>query len=259
MTTLPIRVYGDPVLNQVTTEIDNIDGRIAALAQTMIETMNEAPGVGLAANQVGVQKRLFVYDKGEGPHVVVNPKILATDGEWTYEEGCLSVPGLSWEITRANAVHLVGYDLDGNELDLQVDEYEGRIFQHEMDHLDGVLLIERLDADQRREAKQIRDSAAWNSPLPIPTGCTSCWVSKCDSPSSARPRQRCRRFAPSSTPVTTWSSSSRDPIASAAAVANSHPVRSRRAPRRWDSGSRIAWATSTTSTSNGASSSPTDG
>jgi len=65
------------------------------------------------------------------------------------------VPGLRWEITRANAAHLVGFDLDGNELDLQTDEYEGRIFQHEMDHLDGVLLIERLDADQRREAKQI--------------------------------------------------------------------------------------------------------
>jgi peptide deformylase len=155
VTTLPIRIFGDPVLTQVTTEIENIDGRIAALAQTMIETMNEAPGVGLAANQVGVQKRLFVYDKGEGPHVVVNPKILETDGEWTYEEGCLSVPGLSWEITRANSVHLVGFDLDGNEIDLQTDEYEGRIFQHEMDHLDGVLLIERLDADQRREAKQI--------------------------------------------------------------------------------------------------------
>ena len=78
MTTLPIRTYGDPVLNQVTTDVENIDGKIAALAQTMIETMNEAPGVGLAANQVGVQKRLFVYDKGDGPFVVVNPRILET-------------------------------------------------------------------------------------------------------------------------------------------------------------------------------------
>jgi peptide deformylase len=155
VTTLPIRTYGDPVLNLVTTDVENIDGKIAALAQTMIETMNEAPGVGLAANQVGVQKRLFVYDKGDGPFVVVNPRIIETDGEWTYEEGCLSVPGLSWEITRANDVHLVGYDLDGNEIDIQTDEFEGRIFQHEMDHLDGVLLIERLDADQRREAKKI--------------------------------------------------------------------------------------------------------
>ena len=155
MSTLPIRVYGDPVLNQVATEVDNIDGRVAALAASMIETMYEAPGVGLAANQIGVQKRLFVYDKGDGPVVVVNPIIVESDGEWTYEEGCLSVPGMSWEITRANAVHLTGFDLDGNEIDVQTDEFEGRIFQHELDHLDGVLLIERLDADQRREAKKV--------------------------------------------------------------------------------------------------------
>ena len=155
MSTLPIRVYGDPVLNQVTTTVENIDGRVAALAASMIETMYEAPGVGLAANQIGVQKRIFVYDKGDGPVVVVNPIIVESDGEWTYEEGCLSVPGMSWEITRANAVHLTGFDLDGNEIDVQTDEFEGRIFQHEMDHLDGMLLIERLDADQRREAKKI--------------------------------------------------------------------------------------------------------
>ncbi len=152
---LPIRFYGDPVLNEVTTEIDDIDGRIAALAESMIETMYEAPGVGLAANQIGVQKRMFVYDQGEGDgaFVVINPTIVETDGEWTFQEGCLSVPGLSWDITRANSVHLIGYDLEGNELDIQTDEYEGRIFQHEMDHLNGMLLIERLDADQRREAK----------------------------------------------------------------------------------------------------------
>ena len=155
MSTLPIRVYGDPVLNQVATEVDNIDGRVAALAASMIETMYDAPGVGLAANQIGVQKRLFVYDKGDGPVVVVNPVIVESQGEWTYEEGCLSVPGMSWEITRANAVHLTGFDLDGNEIDIQTDEFEGRIFQHEMDHLDGVLLIERLDAVQRREAKKL--------------------------------------------------------------------------------------------------------
>jgi len=155
VSTLPIRTYGDPVLSEVTTEIENIDGRVAQLAETMITTMYDAPGVGLAANQIGVQKRLFVYDKGDGPLVVVNPSIIETDGEWTYLEGCLSVPGLSWEITRANAVHLVGYDLDGNELSVEAEEFEGRIFQHEMDHLDGVLLIERLDPDQRREAKKI--------------------------------------------------------------------------------------------------------
>ena len=165
MTTLPIRTYGDPVLKAVTTEIENIDGRVVALADAMIATMYEAPGVGLAANQVGIQRRLFVYDKGDGPVVVVNPTIVETDGEWVYEEGCLSVPGLSWEITRANQVHLTGYDLDGNPIDIEADEFEGRIFQHEMDHLDGVLLIERLDPDQRRAAKKIlRERAAVLAP-----------------------------------------------------------------------------------------------
>ncbi len=155
MSTLPIRTYGDPVLNTPTTPVENIDAKIAALAESMIETMHDAPGVGLAANQIGVQKRLFVYDKGDGPHVVVNPVIEETSGEWTYEEGCLSVPGLSWPIVRANEVHLRGYDLDGNEIDIQTNEYEGRIFQHECDHLDGVLLVERLTDDQKKEAKKI--------------------------------------------------------------------------------------------------------
>ena len=143
------------MLNTPTTEVENIDAKIAALAESMIETMHDAPGVGLAANQIGVQKRLFVYDKGDGAHVVVNPVIVETSGEWTYEEGCLSVPGLSWPIVRANEVHLTGFDLDGNEIDIQTSEYEGRIFQHECDHLDGVLLVERLSDDQKKEAKKI--------------------------------------------------------------------------------------------------------
>ena len=155
MNTMPIRVFGDPALNEVTKEVSNIDGAIAALADTMIETMYAAPGVGLAANQIGIQKRLFVYDKGEGPVVVVNPVIVESEGEWTYEEGCLSVPGLSWDITRPNAIHLVGYDLDGNEISIETDEFEGRIFQHEMDHLNGVLLVERLDDDQKKAAKKL--------------------------------------------------------------------------------------------------------
>ena len=152
---MPIRVYGDPVLTQATLEVTEIDGRIAALADTMIETMYAAPGVGLAANQIGVQKRLFVYDPGDGARVVINPTIVESEGEYAYEEGCLSVPGLSWEIVRPNRVHLIGRDLDGNEISLEADELEGRIFQHELDHLDGVLLVERLDDDQRRAAKRL--------------------------------------------------------------------------------------------------------
>ncbi len=167
---MQIRVYGDPVLNQVTNEVQDIDGKIAALAETMIETMYEAPGVGLAANQIGIQKRMFVYDKGEGPVVVVNPRIVESDGEWTYEEGCLSVPGLSWEITRPNQIYLVGLDLDGNEISIETDEFEGRIFQHEMDHLDGVLLIERLDDDQKKQAKKVLQKRLTSIPANDPDG-----------------------------------------------------------------------------------------
>jgi peptide deformylase len=158
----PIRQYGDPVLKQPTREVEEIDGSIAKLVADMIETMYDAPGIGLAANQVGVQRRLFVYDIGEGPRPVINPRIIESDGEWEYEEGCLSVPGLSWEIVRPKRVHLVGLDLEGNELSLEADEIESRCFQHEIDHLDGVLLIERLDEDQRREARRILRARAFS-------------------------------------------------------------------------------------------------
>ncbi len=170
---MPIRVYGDPVLNQRTLEVTEIDGRIASLADSMITTMYAAPGVGLAANQVGIQKRLFVYDKGDGPVVIVNPEIVESDGEWTYEEGCLSVPGLSWAITRPNQIHLVGYDLNGNEISIETDEFEGRIFQHEMDHLNGVLLVERLDDDQKKAAKKLLRQRAIDEASPDPDGLRS--------------------------------------------------------------------------------------
>ena len=152
---LSIRQYGDPVLKQRTREVEEIDGTVAKLVEDMFEAMYDAPGAGLAANQVGVQRRIFVYDVGQGPRTVINPRIVETSGEWTYEEGCLSVPGLSWEIVRPDRVHLVGLDLDGNEISVEAGELEGRVFQHELDHLDGVLLLERLDEDQRREARQV--------------------------------------------------------------------------------------------------------
>ncbi len=151
-----IRLIGDPVLRQRATEVTEIDGRLAALAEDMVATMYEAPGAGLAAPQVGVQKRMFVYDLHDetGAHTIVNPVISESRGEFTFEEGCLSVPGLTWEIVRPDELHITGYDLDGNEISIEAGGYAGRVFQHELDHLDGVLLVERLDADQRRQAKR---------------------------------------------------------------------------------------------------------
>jgi peptide deformylase len=150
-----IRVIGDPVLRARATEVADIDGKLAKLADDMLVTMYEAPGLGLAAPQVGVQKRLFVYDVGEGPMTIVNPEIVESRGEWAYDEGCLSIPGLAFELVRAKEVHLKGYDLDGNEVSIEADELLARAFQHEMDHLDGVLFIERLDDDSRKAAMRI--------------------------------------------------------------------------------------------------------
>ena len=177
MPSLTIRQYGDPVLKERTREVENIDGAIASLVDSMIETMYAAPGTGLAANQVGVQKRLFVYDVGDGPVTIINPQIIESDGEWVFDEGCLSVPGLSWDIVRPNGVHLVGLDLEGNEISIEASELEGRVFQHEMDHLDGILLVERLDEDQRKEALKILRSRTLNLPASDPDGLTSLFKS----------------------------------------------------------------------------------
>jgi peptide deformylase len=147
-----IRIFGDPVLRQPADEVAQIDADLVKLADDMVVTMYEAPGVGLAAPQIGVQKRLFVYDVGDGPFAVVNPTITERDGEWEFDEGCLSVPGLSWPIVRAARVRLHGWDLDGKELSIEADELLARVFQHEVDHLDGILLLERLSKGQRKQA-----------------------------------------------------------------------------------------------------------
>ncbi len=120
-----IRLIGDPVLRQRAGEVADIDGKVARLADDMLTTMYEAPGLGLAAPQVGVQKRIFVYDVGDGPRWSINPEIRESRGEWAFDEGCLSIPGLAFELIRPKEVHLVGYDLEGNELSIEADELLG--------------------------------------------------------------------------------------------------------------------------------------
>ena len=143
------------MLKQRAAEVNEIDGALVRLTEDMVETMRAAPGVGLAAPQIGVQKRLFVYevpDSDEGPKTIINPVISDFRGEWEYEEGCLSVPGLYFPIVRPKEVHLTGYDLDGNEISIEADDLMARMFQHELDHLDGRLLLELLEPDQRKQA-----------------------------------------------------------------------------------------------------------
>ena len=152
MVAYTIRTFGDPVLKQRARDVTEIDGDLARAAQTMIDTMYEASGVGLAAPQVGIQKRFFTYDVGDGPGVLVNPEVVDTHGEWVYDEGCLSVPGLHFEIVRPKVVTVRGLDLDGDEVVIEGDELMGRMLLHEIDHLDGVLLLERLEPEVRKEA-----------------------------------------------------------------------------------------------------------
>jgi peptide deformylase len=151
-----IRIVGDPVLRQRANEVTDIDGRLVAVVEGMTHALYEASGLAVAAPQVGVLKRLFVYDMqdDEGPRVLVNPVIRESSGEWLFEEGCLSVPGLAWEIVRPKQVEVSGIDLDGNEVTFEADDLLARMFQHEIDHLDGVLLLDRLDDDQRKDAKR---------------------------------------------------------------------------------------------------------
>jgi peptide deformylase len=160
-------MFGDPVLRQPAREVTELNGELARLVDTMIETMNEAHGLGLAAPQVGVQKRLYTYDVGEGPAVLINPEIVDTRDEWTFEEGCLSVPGLQFDIVRPKVVTVRGVDLDGNEAVIEGDELMGRLIQHEVDHLDGVLLLERLDPERRREALRELRTRAFDGFTPV--------------------------------------------------------------------------------------------
>ena len=155
MSSYVVRTYGDPVLRQVAKPIENVDGALVTLVDDMVETMYEAVGVGLAAPQVGVQRRLFVYELDDGPKAVVNPEIVESSGELWHDEACLSIPGLRIGILRPERVLLRGFDLDGNELSIEADEFLGRVFQHEVDHLDGVLLVQRLDPERRREAMRV--------------------------------------------------------------------------------------------------------
>ncbi len=148
------------MLRQVAAPVDSVDGALVRLVDDMVETMYDAVGAGLAAPQVGVQKRLFVYDVGDGPEVVINPTIVESAGEWYHEEGCLSIPDLRLGIVRPMEVHVTGVDLDGNDVSIEADEFLGRVFQHEVDHLDGVLMVERLDDDLRKQALRVlRDRA----------------------------------------------------------------------------------------------------
>lgn len=160
-----IRTYGDPVLKTKAAAVDNIDGKVIRLVDEMFDTLvDSGNGLALAAPQIGVQKQVVVWDLGDDPLAIVNPEVVESDGEWVFDEGCLSIPGLYVEMLRPKQVLVRGVSLDGEIIEIEADELEARMFQHEIDHLNGVLMFDRLEGDQRKEAmreyRRIEEQAA---------------------------------------------------------------------------------------------------
>lgn len=139
-----IRKYGDDVLRKQCRDVEQIDKRTLTLIKDMFETMYEADGVGLAAPQVGILKRLFVIDIGDGPLVFINPEILETSGKQIDEEGCLSLPGKIEEVVRPNYVKARAINEKGEEFEIEAEELLARAILHEYDHLNGTLFIDRV-------------------------------------------------------------------------------------------------------------------
>ena len=152
---LPIKRFGDPVLRQRGREVETFDDALVRLADDMLETMYAAPGVGLAAPQVGRSIRVVVIDVGDGPLRLVNPVLSEHEGEQTGEEGCLSIPGVYFPVTRAMRVRCDAKDPRGKDVTVQGEELLARALQHEVDHVDGVLFTDRLDDEHRREAMRL--------------------------------------------------------------------------------------------------------
>ncbi len=142
-----IREQGDAVLNKVCKEVTEMTDRTRALIDDMLDTMYDACGVGLAAPQVGILKRIVVIDIGEGPVVMINPEILETAGSQTGEEGCLSVPGKSGIVTRPNYVKARAFNEDLEEFIIEGEELMARAICHELDHLDGHLYVEKVEGN----------------------------------------------------------------------------------------------------------------
>jgi peptide deformylase len=161
-----IRIIGDPVLTRKAEPVAVVDEEIIRLARDMVETVHAAPGIGLAAPQVGVGKRVIVVDAsvGENPadlHILINPEIVAKEGEAVCEEGCLSVPDIREKVVRPYRVKVRGLDLEGRPIEVEGEDLLARALCHEVDHLDGILFVEKLSPLKRALIKnKFKRSAA---------------------------------------------------------------------------------------------------
>jgi len=148
MSVLKIIVDNDPILRRKSKAVEKITKRLQILVKDMLETMYQAEGVGLAAPQIGINERLIVVDVGDGPVVLFNPKIMQQEGTQRDLEGCLSLPGKNEYVTRADKVVVAGIDLSGRKVTYEGSGLLARAFQHEIDHLEGILFIDHLEKEQ---------------------------------------------------------------------------------------------------------------
>ncbi len=161
MAVQPIRLFGDPVLRTPAEPVRDFDKELRKLVSDLTDTMLEAPGSGLAAPQIGVGLRVFTYNVDDIVGHLINPQLDLSEEEQFGPEGCLSIPGFSFDCLRAMRVVAKGYDMHGEPVTLEGSELLARCIQHETDHLDGILFVDRLDRDARKEAlRQIRE-AEW--------------------------------------------------------------------------------------------------
>jgi peptide deformylase len=164
---LQIRTFPDPVLRQQARDVDAITDVHRKLIADMFDTMRDAPGVGLAAPQVGVLERIFVWEEEDRSGVLINPRIVfRSDDTDEVEEGCLSMPGIVYPVVRSTGVKVEALDEDGKLISIEAEAMMARIFQHEMDHLDGILFPDRLPEELRKEALTILRNQALGLPVP---------------------------------------------------------------------------------------------
>jgi len=157
-----IRVVGDPVLRDRARVVESFDGALRKVAFRMIQIMRDAPGIGLAAPQMGIQKRLIVYEVDDAePRILANPHITwASEDTEELDEGCLSVPGVMVPVVRAAGIEVAGQDVHGEAVRFRAEGLEARVIQHEVDHLEGVLILDRTGRRERAAAmRELRDGA----------------------------------------------------------------------------------------------------
>ena len=163
MSVQPIRLFGDPVLTTAADPVTTFDKELRVLVKDLTDTMLDAPGAGLAAPQIGVSLRVFTYDVGDEVGHLVNPVIgVMSDEEQDGEEGCLSFPGLAFPTTRRQRVVATGFNMHGDPVTIEGSALLARCIQHEVDHLDGILFIDRLDPEQRKAAMRAIREAEWS-------------------------------------------------------------------------------------------------